>query len=299
MSQLFIKNEQTNENNNFFLETYSPLKYPEEGFRNNTCLCENFKEENFFFNDSVFPKMNQNNTFQNTNSFLMNNNDTLYHSPSSNSLKDISSKNRITTIPEMDDKKIKNKEIDQKHIMNKISARKSRQKKKEYIKNLEEEILKLKNEISLSKNTNTSSIIDSINENDEKNKHFFNNIILFEKHGKEIKKEGQKKKANLISEYELLQKDILKEMLIRQVKYFIPLKYQIFWEKYIKLIDISEDDSISAVITKIDENLNRINYYMDNAKNVRIKFVIKFYQQYKRLKNYVENFQQMYNESLM
>ena len=49
MSQLFIKNEQTNENNNFFLETYSPLKYPEEGFRNNTCLCENFKEENFFF----------------------------------------------------------------------------------------------------------------------------------------------------------------------------------------------------------------------------------------------------------
>jgi len=299
MSQLFIKNEQTNENNNFFLETYSPLKYPEEGFRNNTCLCENFKEENFFFNDSVFPKMNQNNTFQNTNSFLMNNNDTLYHSPSSNSLKDISSKNRITTIPEMDDKKIKNKEIDQKHIMNKISARKSRQKKKEYIKNLEEEILKLKNEISLSKNTNTSSIIDSINENDEKNKHFFNNIILFEKHGKEIKKEGQKKKANLISEYELLQKDILKEMLIRQVKYFIPLKYQIFGEKYIKLIDISEDDSISAVITKIDENLNRINYYMDNAKNVRIKFVIKFYQQYKRLKNYVENFQQMYNESLM
>ena len=243
--------------------------------------------------------MNQNNTFQNTNSFLMNNNDTLYHSPSSNSLKDISSKNRITTIPEMDDKKIKNKEIDQKHIMNKISARKSRQKKKEYIKNLEEEILKLKNEISLSKNTNTSSIIDSINENDEKNKHFFNNIILFEKHGKEIKKEGQKKKANLISEYELLQKDILKEMLIRQVKYFIPLKYQIFGEKYIKLIDISEDDSISAVITKIDENLNRINYYMDNAKNVRIKFVIKFYQQYKRLKNYVENFQQMYNESLM
>lgn len=299
MSQLFIKNEQTKENNIFFLETYSPLKNPEESFRNNTSFCENFKEENFFFNNSEFPKMNQDNTFQNTNSFLINNNDTLYHSPSSNSLKNISSKNLISTIPEMDNKNNKNKEIDQKHIMNKISARKSRQKKKEYIKNLEEEILKLKNEISLNKNTNISSIIDSINENDKKNKHFFNNIILFEKHVKEIKKEGQKKKANLISEYELLQKDILKEMLIRLVKYFIPLKYQIFGEKYIKLIDISEDDSISVVITKINENLNRINYYMDNSKNVRIKFVNKFYQQYKTLKNFVENFQQMFNESLI
>ena len=98
--------------------------------------------------NSEFPKMNQDNTFQNTNSFLINNNDTLYHSPSSNSLKNISSKNLISTIPEMDNKNNKNKEIDQKHIMNKISARKSRQKKKEYIKNLEEEILKLKNELN-------------------------------------------------------------------------------------------------------------------------------------------------------
>ena len=56
MSQLFIKNEQTKENNIFFLETYSPLKYPEESFRNNTSFCENFKEENFFLIIQNFQK---------------------------------------------------------------------------------------------------------------------------------------------------------------------------------------------------------------------------------------------------
>ena len=299
MSKSFIKNEQIIENNNFFLETFSPIKTPEESFRTDTGFIENFKEDNFFLNNSQFPKMNDNNIFQNTNSFLINNNnDTLYHSLSSNFLKNILPINQIT-IPEINDKEIKNKVFDHKHIMNKLSARKSRLKKKEYIKNLEEEILKLKNEISLYKKTNSFSTVDSINENDEKNKHFFNNIILFERHEKEIKKEGQKKKANLIKEYELLQKDILKEMLIRQINYFIPLKYKIFGEKYIKLNNISEDDSISVVINKINENLYRINYYIDNSKNVRIKFVNKFYQQYKKLKNFVENFQQMFNESLM
>jgi hypothetical protein len=177
--------------------------------------------------------------------------------------------------------KKKKKEIEQKHILNKISARKSRQKKKEYIKNLEEELFRLKNE-KMSKNRKSSSII---NEKDEKNTKFFNNIILLEKHGKEIKKEGQKKKSDLIKEYEALQKDILKEMLIRQINYFLPLKYQIYGDKYIKLIKICQDDSFSVIITKLDENLNKINNYKNNIKSVRIKFVSKFHQKYQRLKD--------------
>ena len=292
MSKLYTQNEHLNENNNYLLETYSPIKSPEEEENNkkNAFFCETFttREEKIFFNN-----ITENNTVQNTNSFLLNNYDLSYNnaSLSSDFIKNLSSKKQPEYSESNNDEK-KNK-IEQKHIMNKISARKSRQKKKEYIKHLEEELFKLKNE-KISKNTNSSYII---NEKDEKNKKFFNNIILLEKHGKEIKKEGQKKKSDLIKEYEVLQKDILKEMLIRQINLFLPLKYQIFGDKYIKLIKISQDDSFSVIITKLDENLNKINNYMNNIKSVRIKFVSKFHQQYQRLKNYVQNYQQMFIET--
>ena len=293
MSQLYTQNEHLNENNNYLLETYSPIKSPEEEEENNkknAFFCETFttREEKIFLNN-----VTENNTVQNTNSFLLNNYDLSYNnaSLSSDFIKNLSSKKQPEYSESNNDEK-KNK-IEQKHIMNKISARKSRQKKKEYIKHLEEELFKLKNE-KISKNTNSSYII---NEKDEKNKKFFNNIILLEKHGKEIKKEGQKKKSDLIKEYEVLQKDILKEMLIRQINLFLPLKYQIFGDKYIKLIKISQDDSFSVIITKLDENLNKINNYMNNIKSLRIKFVSKFHQQYQRLKNYVQNYQQMFIET--
>ena len=292
MSKLYTQNEHLNENNNYLLETYSPIKSPEEEENNkkNAFFCETFttREEKIFLNN-----VTENNTVQNTNSFLLNNYDLSYNnaSLSSDFIKNLSSKKQPEYSESNNDEK-KNK-IEQKHIMNKISARKSRQKKKEYIEHLEEELFKLKNE-KISKNTNSSYII---NEKDEKNKKFFNNIILLEKHGKEIKKEGQKKKSDLIKEYEVLQKDILKEMLIRQINLFLPLKYQIFGDKYIKLIKISQDDSFSVIITKLDENLNKINNYMNNIKSVRIKFVSKFHQQYQRLKNYVQNYQQMFIET--
>jgi hypothetical protein len=293
MSQLYTQNELSNENNNYLLETYSPIKSPEEEENNkkNAFFCETFttKEEKIFFNN-----VTENNTVQNTNSFLLNNYDLCYNnaSLSSDYIKNLSSKKQAE-YSESNNSEKKKKEIEQKHILNKISARKSRQKKKEYIKNLEEELFKLKNE-KMSKNRKSSSII---NEKDEKNTKFFNNIILLEKHGKEIKKEGQKKKSDLIKEYEALQKDILKEMLIRQINYFLPLKYQIYGDKYIKLIKICQDDSFSVIITKLDENLNKINNYKNNIKSVRIKFVSKFHQKYQRLKDYVQNYQQMFIET--
>ena len=55
------------------------------------------------------------------------------------------------------------------------------------------------------------------------------------KQEKEIKAQGQKKCANLMKQYESLQKTILKEMLIRQIHFLVPIKYQIYGEKFIKL----------------------------------------------------------------
>ena len=292
MSHLFIQNEHINENNNYLLDTYSPMKSPEEEENNkkNIFFCETFttREEKLFLNNEL---IDNNNTVQNTNSFPIINYDIPYNntSLSSNNLKSVSPMN-CTDNPQLKNNEKKNKKIEQKHLLNKISARKSRQKKKEYINNLEEELFKLKNE-KLNKGKNASSII---NEFDKKNNNFFNNIILLEKHGKEIKKEGQKKKSNQVKEYEVLQKNILKALLIKQINYFIPLKYQIYGEKKIKLIIISEDDSFSVILTKLDENLNKINNYMNKIKSVRINFVNKLYQQYKKLKAFVENYQQMF-----
>ena len=100
-----------------------------------------------------------------------------------------------------------------------------------------------------------------------------------------------------MKEYEVLQKILLKEMLIRQINYFIPLKFQIFGEKYIKLLPICEDDSISVVKTKINENLNKIENYNNNVSKGKIKFLKKFFETYQKIKNYIDNFQQLFNEN--
>jgi hypothetical protein len=200
----------------------------------------------------------------------------------------LSKKTQAVSLSNSNEKIKKEKDIKRLNS-NKISARKSRQKKKEYIKYLEEELVKLKDN-PLNKK------MDNINENDDKNTKFFNNIILLEKQEKEIYKDGQKKKSKLMKEYIVLQKILLKEMLIRQINYFIPLKFQIFGKKYIKLISISEDDSISVIKGKLNDNLGKIENYINVSKG-KIKFLYKYSEIYKKLINYIDNFQELFNEN--
>ena len=122
-------------------------------------------------------------------------------------------------------------------------------------------------------------------------------MILLEKQEKEVKKEGQKKKANVMKQHEVLQKVLLKEMLVKQINNFLPLKYQIFGEKFIKLIQIKEDDSLSVIISKINENTTKIKNYLSIIPKKRIKLVIKFHEIYKKLKNFVDSYQQLLMES--
>ncbi len=198
------------------------------------------------------------------------------------------------------------KGLEDKLLMNRLSARKSRLKKKHYIKSLEEETARLKNEMILNEkiciqNQNNGNNKNNININedeyDEKNKLFLNKIILLEKQEKEVKKEGQKKRMNVMKQHEVLQKTILKEMLVKQIKNFLPLRYQIFGEKFIKLIQIYEDDSLSVIISKIDENVIKIKNYLNIVPKRRIKLVIKFHEIYKKIKNYADSYQQLFMES--
>lgn len=192
------------------------------------------------------------------------------------------------------------KGLEDKLLMNRISARKSRLKKKQYIKCLEEETARLKNEILLKKNIEI--VPDKINsdlskEDKEKNDKFFNKFILFEKQEKEIKLKGQKKQAGIMKQYENLQKSLLREMLVKQIHCFIPLRLRIFGDKFIKLIEINEDDEISVIINKINENIEKIKNYLEVVPKKRIQSVIKLHEIYKKIKIFVDNYQQLFSES--
>jgi hypothetical protein len=192
------------------------------------------------------------------------------------------------------------KGLEDKLLMNRINARKSRLKKKQYIKCLEEETARLKNEILLKKNIGI--VPDKINsdlskEDKEKNDKFFNKFILFEKQEKEIKLKGQKKQAGIMKQYENLQKSLLREMLVKQIHCFIPLRLLIFGDKFIKLIEINEDDEISVIINKINENIDKIKNYLEVVPKKRIQSVIKLHEIYKKIKIFVDNYQQLFSES--
>ena len=191
-------------------------------------------------------------------------------------------------------------EYGDKLLMNRLSARKSRLKKKKYIKCLEEETARLKNEILLKKNAIDISNNINLNLNKEENKKnntFFTKLILMEQQEKEVKLKGQKNQSDIMKQYENLQKTLLREMLIRQIHCFVPLRLKILGEKSIKLIEANEDDEISVIINKINENIDKIKNYMNAVPKKRVKSIIKLHEIYKKIKNFVDGYQQLYAES--
>ena len=191
-------------------------------------------------------------------------------------------------------------EYGDKLLMNRLSARKSRLKKKKYIKCLEEETARLKNEILLKKNAIDISNNINLNLNKEENKKnntFFTKLILMEQQEKEVKLKGQKNQSDIMKQYENLQKTLLREMLIRQINCFVPLRLKILGEKNIKLIETNEDDEISVIINKINENIDKIKNYMNAVPKKRVKSIIKLHEIYKKIKNFVDGYQQLYAES--
>lgn len=289
--------------NSFSLDTSTNEQLSEKNIKNNIFYLKGLEsnEDNYILNKN-FLQINDS-TIQNIDYFEANKNENI-NDNTSNQLSNNNTSAQFNVLSSLKTNEItNNKKKINRLISNKISARKSRKKKKEYIKNLEEELAKLKNNSNnlLNKKINNYSNIDNINNNnidiDNKNKNFFNNIIMIEEKEKEIDKYGQKENSRSIKEYEAIQKILLKELLIRQIKNFIPLKFQIFGKKYIRLININEDDSISVVKTKMIENLNKIESYNKNVSKGKIKFLIKFYETYKKLLNYIDNFQQLYSEN--
>ena len=281
-SQLISQNEPMTENNSF-------LNYTS----NDKLFEENYKKDLFFDNKNFDFISNDPFNFLQISDNPITNSESLTILISNNSNSEYFEKNsdmKNDSIPK--DKKSK-KNSQRRLLMNKLSARKSRQKKKEYVKCLEEELVKLKNELSFNKEIDNHSK-DEIG---KKNNKLFNNIINFEKQKKEIYKKGKKNLQNKMGKLEASQKIILTKLLIKQINYSIPLKFQIFEKKYIKLIPLSDDDSISTIISKVSQNLESIKNYLENISKGKIKLVCKLYEIYKNIKFFVECFNRSFSEN--
>lgn len=302
IQQISILNDYENFNNNFSFNLFPKLRLFEPDYTKEIFVQKDFQERNEYFlptqkinfdpimESSQLGSTQESPQSQTKSISLNNSSDEISQNKTKNSPIFQTDVTRENDIP---------KKFEDKLLMNRISARKSRLKKKQYIKCLEEETARLKNQILLNEKigNNMKNLNISEYNGNEKNTNFLNKMILLEKQEKEVKNEGQKKCSNIMKQYEVLQKTLLREMLVKQIHYFIPLRYHIFGEKFIKLTQISEDDSLNVIISKIDENIEKINNYMNVVPKKRIQLVIKFHGIYKKIKSYVDNYQQLFTES--
>ena len=208
-------------------------------------------------------------------------------------------------------------------IKNKISARKSRLKKKLYVEQLEKEYILVKKELSEIKQKigmNGDNII-SLEETDDiintKHKNIYDNTINIERLKEEEnliinEKNNEKKNINKINSFTAKQRLILEQLLLNQIEIMMPIKVKIFQNKYLKLLSIDKDDNISVIKNKIKENLKAIEevydvnsfkgednggskiqqYQHDCIKNKSMAHQI--YNFYYNLKNYVNEFEKIY-----
>ena len=280
-SQLISQSEPMIENKSF-LNCTSNDKLFEENYKKD--LIFDNKNYDFISNDSFnFLQMTDNQYHSESLTISINNSSNSEYFEKNSDMKDDSIQK---------DKESK-KNSEERLLMNKSSERKSRQKKKEYVKCLEEELVKLKNEISFNKEID-NHFKDELG---QRNNKLLNNIINFEKQKKEIYKKGKKNQQEKMGKLETSQKIILTKLLIRQINYSIPLKFQIFDKKYLKLIPLSDDDSISIINSKVNKNLDKIKIYMENISKGKIKLLCKFFEIYKRIKCFVESFYRSFSEN--
>ena len=219
-------------------------------------------------------------------------------------------------------KEIESQKQNQK-IKNKLSARKSRLKKKLYVEQLEKEYILVKkelDEIKKSMNLNSNTINTNIECNE--NKKLINNNLcqnctnIDNLKGEEnliISEKSEKKNIRIIHSFTAKQRLYLEQLLTKQIQIMMPIKIKIFQNKYLKLANIDNDDNLSTIKNKIDENIQAIKelydiddfkdeedngrakikkYQNDNMKNKSMAYQI--YNFYNNLKNYVNDFEKIY-----
>ena len=172
-------------------------------------------------------------------------------------------------------------------MKNRLSARKCRQKKKIYIKQLEEQLKTYKDQIEYYK----------IEVN--KNKSIENYISILEKNQKEIVQYSSTNKGEIAKLDKTTQKKILCILFIQQVKAMMPLDCKLFQNKFIKVDQFLEDDNIENIIGKVNNNIRMLNELYEFKKRNhshqvnhkgKENIAYKLYLYYENMKKYSELF---------
>lgn len=190
-------------------------------------------------------------------------------------------------VPNVDE--IKEKEL--KLLKNRLSARKCRQKKKNYIIQLEKQVELYKEQI------------DNYQNEYNKDKSIEHYLTILDEKEKEIENTSNKKKVeNITSEYITNQKILLNNLFINQIKVMMPIDCKIFQNKFIKLAQFEKDESIDNILNKIDNNIKMLNELYDFKKRVNLSIngnnslkgkeqtAYKLFLFYENIKTYVEIF---------
>ena len=133
-----------------------------------------------------------------------------------------------------------------------MSAKKCREKKKDYLNNLEDQVEKYKKIINqyeniFQKNQSFENVFNKINE--KENYLFLNDIP-------DSKFEETKK------EYKNDQIWLQNKLLNKLIRIMIPLEYKIFYQKFLKLDIIEENDDITIMKNKINNNISMYNIFL-------------------------------------
>ena len=299
----------------------SNINTPNSGvqFLFNKTDCDNF----------LYPNGNQNMKISSTNNLTNNKTKKVNNTKESDEKKNYKKNSKIlfnSFLPnEMNEAHIKNQKI-----KNKISARKSRLKKKLYVEQLEKQyflVNKELNEIKQKLNMNTNNIIplkeyeegegDGEATSNKSSKNFNCDIInvveLKEEENLIInEKNNEKKNINRYNSFTTKQRLFLEQLLVEQIEIMMPIRIRMFQNKYLKLLNIDKNDNISIIKNKIKENLKAIkevyginNFIIENNGGEKLKLhqydettnksmAYQIYNYYYNLENYINEFEKIY-----
>ena len=275
--------------------------------------CDNFLHPNGNQNMKIFSTNNKNNKTKKVNS-----------TKETDEKKNYKKNSKILFNSFMPNKMNEVQKQNQK-IKNKISARKSRLKKKLYVEQLEKEYFLVNKELNeikqkLNMNINTNNIIP-LKEYEEgevtisKSSKIFNGDIINVDELKEEEKiiinekNNEKKNINRYNSFTTKQRLILEQLLVEQIEIMMPIRIRMFQNKYLKLLNIDKNDNIGIIKNKIKENLKAIeevyginNFIIENNGGDKLQLhpiknksmAYQIYNYYYNLGNYINEFEKIY-----
>jgi len=177
---------------------------------------------------------------------------------------------------------------------NRISAKKSRQKKKAYINSLESKYIKMEAELKQMKklvNENKSSVQTKINEIEHKEKEYFHLLSQQNpKNSKQIQVEENKIKFF----HNKMQSSLVVELYRDMIKSLVPLDIKYFEKKCNSLSDIYKFDTIDEFLDLLVQNQYVLNesYNFQFASEATNSFPFQVYMFYEHLKKMTLDFKE-------